>query len=341
MGVGLQFALACSFDATGLDVTTAVAGPSSPESDGTTFPGASEAATQVDASGVTVTDSDSGSASDSVTGGPTSASDATGPMTQCGNGVLDGGEECDGAELGGASCQSLGHTEGTLGCTALCYFDEQQCSSPSCGDGVLDQGEACDCGGVECTAPQLNNTSCSSLPAPQGGNFNGGTLACVDPGPCTFDTAGCTYCGDGAKNGPEVCDGADLGGQSCMNNGFFGGAMACSKDCTPDTNACHNCGNGVADGAEACDGADLKGKTCKALDDGKWNGGTLGCAADCGGFATDNCTAGNCCVPSAMGGTCSLGLLKGCVCLIKGVCCSTAWDQSCVDIAKNVCGADC
>jgi hypothetical protein len=342
MSVGLQLALACTFDATGIDTTIAVGpSPSSVGSDGTTFVSGTGAATQADSSGVTVSDGDSGGMSDSLTGsGPTSPSETTEP-SNCGNGVLDDGEDCDGADLGGATCQTLGHTEGTLTCTALCHHDEKDCSSPSCGDGVLDPGEACDCGGAECTAPQLNNTSCTSLPAPQGGNFNGGALACVDPGPCTFDTAGCTYCGDGAKNGPEVCDGADLGGQSCMSNGFFGGAMACSKECMPDTAACNNCGNGVADANEACDGTDLKGKTCKAIDDGKYNGGTPGCRSDCGDFTTDKCTAGNCCQVSAMGGTCSLGLLKTCVCVIKGVCCSTAWDQSCVDIAKNVCGADC
>lgn len=196
-------------------------------------------------------------------------------------------------------------------------------------------------GGGDCTAPQLSNTSCTSLPAPQGGNFNGGTLGCDSPGPCTFDTAGCTYCGDGAKNGPEMCDGADLGGQTCVSNGFAGGAMACSKECTPDTNACNKCGNGVADSGEACDGADIKGKTCKSIDAGKYNGGTPGCTDSCDGFTTDNCDAGNCCQVSQMGGTCSLGLLRACVCLIKTSCCTNAWDQSCVNIAKSPCNAEC
>lgn len=338
MSVVLPLALACTFDSSGLDSTTAVAGPGPSAGSDASTNGASEVeATQPDPSSDAASDGDSEQATES---GTMSASGATTPAL-CGNGAIDEGEDCDGAELAGASCQTLGHVEGDLLCSEQCQYDEQQCSSPGCGDGELDPGEACDCGAGECTAPQLNNLSCSSLPAPQGGNYGGGTLACASPGPCTYDTTGCTYCGDGVKNGPEACDGADLAGKSCEESGFFGGAMTCTAACTPDTSGCTNCGNGEINQGEACDGANLNGKTCKSIDDGKFDGGSPTCTADCAGFSTENCTSGNCCVPSEMGGTCSLGLVRLCVCALKGACCQSKWDSSCVTLATNVCGAEC
>jgi hypothetical protein len=62
--------------------------------------------------------------------------------TRCGNGVRDactgaigysdgGGplEECDGTDLGGATCASLGYAGGALACSASCYFDISQCET--------------------------------------------------------------------------------------------------------------------------------------------------------------------------------------------------------------------
>jgi len=36
------------------------------------------------------------------------------PPTTCGDGVAEGAESCDGADLGGATCGSLGYSSGTL-----------------------------------------------------------------------------------------------------------------------------------------------------------------------------------------------------------------------------------
>ena len=38
-------------------------------------------------------------------------------------------------------------------------------------------------------------------------------------------------CGDGVKNGGEVCDGSDLGGASCISLGFAGGTLSCNGAC--------------------------------------------------------------------------------------------------------------
>jgi hypothetical protein len=54
-----------------------------------------------------------------------------GPSSDCGDGVVEGGEECDGAELGGETCEGLGlgFTGGTLACTPACTFDASMCTS--------------------------------------------------------------------------------------------------------------------------------------------------------------------------------------------------------------------
>jgi hypothetical protein len=45
----------------------------------------------------------------------------------CGNGELDGSELCDGDNLGGETCQSLGHSGGDLTCTSACEYDLSEC----------------------------------------------------------------------------------------------------------------------------------------------------------------------------------------------------------------------
>ncbi len=52
------------------------------------------------------------------------------PPPICGNGVSDGDEQCDGADLAGTTCLSLGFAAGgTLGCAAGCGFDTGLCTS--------------------------------------------------------------------------------------------------------------------------------------------------------------------------------------------------------------------
>ena len=54
-------------------------------------------------------------------------------MVVCGDGVIGEGEDCDGAALGGQTCEGLGlgFTGGTLGCAATCSFDASMCESDS------------------------------------------------------------------------------------------------------------------------------------------------------------------------------------------------------------------
>ena len=46
----------------------------------------------------------------------------------CGNGIIESGEDCDGANLNGQTCTSRGFLGGTLACTSACKFDTSGCS---------------------------------------------------------------------------------------------------------------------------------------------------------------------------------------------------------------------
>jgi hypothetical protein len=192
----------------------------------------------------------------------------------CGDGAINvAGEQCDGGDLGGESCASLGFFGGPLGCTGGCALDTSACDTTLCGNGTVDAPEQCD-------GADLGGESCASL------GFYGGPLGCT--GGCALDTSACvtTLCGDGAINvAGEQCDGADLGGESCASSASSPGRSAARL--RSDTGACVTtlCGNGTIDAPEQCDGGDLGGATCVSLG---FIGGGLGCVAGCG-YDTSAC----------------------------------------------------
>ncbi|MDQ2694349.1 MAG: hypothetical protein M3Z21_03030, partial [Pseudomonadota bacterium] len=152
----------------------------------------------------------------------------------CGDGVVNQGfEACDGADLAGQSCGSLGFGGGPLTCTAGCTFDTSGCAvAPSCGDNVINQpSEICD-------GSELGGATCEDL------GFLGGMLACGAD--CTFDASGCmgmAFCGDGIVNRPEErCDRADFAGASCASLGLGSGTLRCSAGCGFDPSGCAGLG---------------------------------------------------------------------------------------------------
>ncbi len=50
----------------------------------------------------------------------------------CGNGNINAGEQCDGSNLNGQTCTTLGFYGGVLRCNADCTFDATQCGTLSC-----------------------------------------------------------------------------------------------------------------------------------------------------------------------------------------------------------------
>ena len=87
-----------------------------------------------------------------------------------------------------------------------CFADCQQI--PICGNTLVETGEQCDDGNSN------NNDACKN--------------DCTD-----------NVCGDGViYTGVEQCEGTNLGGQTCVSQGFTGGTLSCTASCTFDTSAC-------------------------------------------------------------------------------------------------------
>ena len=66
---------------------------------------------------------------------------------ECGNDDVESGEDCDGDDLDGETCITLGYASGTLGCNDDCEFDVSDCLNGTgtyCGDGTCNSGENCD-----------------------------------------------------------------------------------------------------------------------------------------------------------------------------------------------------
>ncbi|PIT86278.1 MAG: hypothetical protein COU33_04095, partial [Candidatus Magasanikbacteria bacterium CG10_big_fil_rev_8_21_14_0_10_43_6] len=47
----------------------------------------------------------------------------------CGNGAVEGAEQCDGAALNNATCVTRGFDQGALACAANCTFDVTNCEN--------------------------------------------------------------------------------------------------------------------------------------------------------------------------------------------------------------------
>jgi hypothetical protein len=94
-----------------------------------------------------------------------SAIDTSGctPLPTCGDGVRNGGEQCDGNDLGAASCVSLGFDMGAVSCNANCTLNSSQCADDIVNCGMM--GDFC-----LFDENDLQSTCC---PAGVGGNVFG------------------------------------------------------------------------------------------------------------------------------------------------------------------------
>ena len=239
----------------------------------------------------------------------------------CGDEVVEGSELCDGAELGGETCESQGFDDGTLACNATCDgFDTSGCTY-TCGDDGIDPGEVCDgadLGTESCATQGFGGGTLACNATCDGFDTSGCTYTCgdgsVDPGEgcddgnavvgdgcddscavetgfdCTGDPSVCTpLCGDGVIVGSEVCDSSDLSGQTCADQGFYGGTLACNSACNGyDVSACSgSCGDGTQNGSEVCDGTDLGGADCASQG---YDGGTAVCNGTCDAIDYTGCS---------------------------------------------------
>lgn len=170
---------------------------------------------------------------------------------RCGDGQIQQaqGEECDDGSRNGAPSSS---------CGVDCKFQ--------CGNGKVDLNEQCDDGIMNGTGLSLCDQSCRLLcgnghvdPAEQcDDGINSGAY-----GTCNPDCTRAPACGDGERQGLEVCDNGGLNSPTAWGTG------SCTDECLPGG----ICGDGIVNGPEQCD-------------DG-WNMGIFGsCTRDCSAHVT-------------------------------------------------------
>jgi len=172
---------------------------------------------------------------------------------ECGDWKITGIEKCDGIDLDDQTCETLGFGAGTIECAENCLeFDTTGCgASLTCGDNLINGSDVCD-------GSDLAGEDCLSL------DFESGTLKCMSN--CSgFDTSECgksLKCGNNKVESGEVCDGSDLNGKNCKDEGFEQGDLKCSEDCaTFDKSDCSTpckaeCGERVCGPDPVC------GETC-------------------------------------------------------------------------------
>lgn len=244
---------------------------------------------------------------------------------ECGNGVVDDGEECDTAS--DTDCYSLclkiecgnnrtdpgeqcddGNTAPDDGCSPDCR------SNYTCPNGIVDPGEICDDGndvsGDGCRSDCLSDESCGNwvIDVELGELCDDGNTENGDG--CRRDCRSLERCGDNVMEEDEVCDdGNNLDGDGC------------SADCESD----ETCGNGIVDHIEdeVCDdGNQFSGDGCstacdsdetcgngvpdsaagEVCDDGNTTNGD-GCNSRC----DSNETCGNGVIDEHLGEVCDLG----------------------------------
>lgn len=74
-------------------------------------------------------------------------------LARCGDGVADTGEACDGAAPGATTCQAAGYDGGTVICDAQCEVSYVGCTT--CGNGACEIGEAFQCA-TDCTLANVS-----------------------------------------------------------------------------------------------------------------------------------------------------------------------------------------
>lgn len=134
------------------------------------------------------------------------------------------GDNIGGAECGDGSCQA-GEDENS--CPVDCGV-----GLPVCGNHIVEPPEECEIG---------DSRTCTD------GNNYQGSQSCDSCfwGECTATQS----CGDGVKNGNEICDGSDLDGNSCVSLGFVGGTLGCNLLCDGfNTSQCNSGGGGPGGG---------------------------------------------------------------------------------------------
>jgi cysteine-rich repeat protein len=202
-----------------------------------------------EASGTAGEDSDGDGDGDTGDTGDTDGS------PECGNGIVEAGEECDDGNLDNSdhcldSCVQAtcgdGHVGPGEGCDDGNAIDDDMCTNEcallSCGDGMVQVGEECDDGNADDTDECLGTCVLASC---GDGHMWAGVEACDDGNDDNTDAC------------PETCEQA-----TCGDGYTWAGVEGCDDGNTDNTDACTEacetaeCGDGhIWAGNEECDDA--------------------------------------------------------------------------------------
>lgn len=166
----------------------------------------------------------------------------------CGNNIATAPEQCDGM-IGGGACRLA------AGVAGPCVQCTNQCTIDHCGNGVKDMGEDCDIKDLadrlviagRCTANCTEDKCGNGVKDP---NEKCDPTDPADPNKATCDGIGAAapcqnYCGDGQTGGVEKCDnGVQNDGKSNVNG------VICMANCTVKPAVC---GDAIKDPGEDCD----------------------------------------------------------------------------------------
>ncbi len=214
---------------------------------------------------ITATGDSTGESATGDTGETETSLDSSGEPVTCGDGIVEGDEECDDS-----------NTDADDGCSDSCAIEdgwscegEPSTCAEACGDGVVTVSEACDDGNTDA------DDGCDDTCAVEDG------WVCTDDAPST-----CTpECGDGVLTGPEACDDGNTDADDgcsdvCeVENGF---------DCTEEPSVCvSTCGDGLVASDEVCDDMNLDpGDGCSDLCEAESGWDCMGepsmCTTTCG-----------------------------------------------------------
>lgn len=176
---------------------------------------------------------------------------------ECGDGWQGFPETCDGADMGGATCDSLGYGGGSLACDEQCEYDVSDCEGRGqCGDGILNPGEECEVRPIGLD-PQLRGVE---VVYAEGLECRPGRAFCSTE--CTLH--GGADCGDGIASWPsEECDGDSFhrviarpfSTRWISLDQYDSEALRCDSDCNVDLSDAGPavCGNRIVEAGEACD----------------------------------------------------------------------------------------
>ncbi|MDQ3036567.1 MAG: lamin tail domain-containing protein [Myxococcota bacterium] len=229
-------------------------------------------------------------------------------MTACGSDPVPADDA--GRDAGRDSGRDAAMTDAAMADASMDDASMGDGGTATCGDGVIGGDEECDDGAANSdTEIDACRTDC--------------TLA---------------DCGDDVTDTGEICDGADLGGRTCVDESFMSGVLGCAADCSAyDTTMCSSdpgavCNDGMLEAPEECDGTELGGMDCEDVL-GAGAIGALACESDCT-FDSSACTlcgngvidTGEACDGTALGGaTCAGGGTISCTatCMLDMSLCTT------------------